>query len=284
MRSFLLPALMLAFVFAAAVRAEVVTQELVTRDGDVSLVGFVAFDTRFEGKRPAVLVCHEWWGQNEFARRRVRQLAELGYVAMALDLYGDRKVVTTVPEAQALAGSVYAADPQTGRREIMRRRARLALDSLAAHERVDAERLAAIGYCMGGTTALELARSGASLRAVVAFHAGLSTPKPEDAKNITGVVMVCNGFDDAMVSAEERAAFHREMTEAKVDYLFIEYGGAVHSFTNPDADSFKIPSVGYDARADRRSWEHMKSLLREAFGDEGDHARPNDRRGAPHGS
>jgi dienelactone hydrolase len=244
---------------AADAHAEIVTEEITYQHDNVTLRGYLAYDDELEGPTPGVLVIHEWWGHNEYARERARMLAELGYVAFSLDMYG-RDVLATTPErAQRLAAPFYQD------RQKMRSRAQAGLDVLADHARVDETRLAAIGYCMGGTVALELARSGADLDAVVSFHGGLSTPDPNDANNIKGTVLVCNGAADPLVPTDERNAFIKEMEDAGVDYLFTEYGGALHSFTNPEADNVDIPGVGYDKKADERSWRDMRNLFEETL-------------------
>lgn len=248
--------------FAAPARAEIKTQEIDYKDGDLALRGFLAWDDKAGGaeKKPGVLVIHEWWGHNQTARDKAMTLAELGYVAFALDMYGKGVSADKPDAAQKLATPFYSD------RALMRSRAAAGLKVLLDQKNVDPKRVAAIGYCFGGSCALELARSGADLAAVVVFHGGLSTPTPSDAKNIKGKVLICNGADDGFVKPEEKAAFHDEMRNAKVDYIFIDYAGALHAFTNPNAAKFGIPGIAYNEKADKRSWEHMKLLFAEAFG------------------
>ncbi|GAB4518766.1 MAG: dienelactone hydrolase family protein [Phycisphaerales bacterium] len=243
----------------ASARAEIVTKAITYEHNGVTLEGYIAYDDATDARLPGVLVIHEWWGHNDYAQRRARMLAEQGYIAFALDMYGKGTLADTPQDASALATPFYQD------RTLMRTRARAGLDVLADHPRCDDDRLAAIGYCFGGTVALELARSGAPLDAVVSFHGGLSTPNPDDANNITGSVLVCNGAVDDFVSEDERRAFRREMEDAGVDYQFIEYGGAVHSFTNPEADALNMDSVAYDEHADRRSWRAMLALFDETL-------------------
>ena len=212
-----------------------------------------------ESPRPGVLVVHEWWGRNEYADGRARQLAALGYVAFVVDMYGDGRVVASPERARNLATPFYTD------RGMMVERASAGLEQLRTLAEVDGERLAAIGYCFGGSVALELARSGAALDAVVSFHGGLSSPNRMGEEPFDGHVFVANGAADELVSVDERNAFVREMESSGVDYVFTEYGGAVHSFTNPDADALGMNSVGYDAAADRRSWLHMLLVLDEAL-------------------
>jgi dienelactone hydrolase len=244
----------------AAMAQKLETKEVQYSDGDTECKGFLAFDPAQPGKRPAVLVFPEWWGLNDYARSRATQLAQLGYVAFAVDMYGEGRSTETKEEAQGLASPFYT-DPQK-----LRARATAALETLKKQPNVDASKIAAIGYCFGGTCALELARSGADLGAVVAFHAGLDTRNPADAKNIKGKVLVCTGGADGMVGPDKREAFIKEMEDAQVDYQINVYSGARHAFTNPDAGKFGIPGIAYDKKADERSWREMQELLNEAFG------------------
>ncbi|MGD9688469.1 MAG: dienelactone hydrolase family protein [Phycisphaerales bacterium] len=242
----------------AVVKVEVVEYQIGT--GDQTFRGYLAYDDAAKDKRPGVLVCHEWWGCNEYAAERARQLAGLGYVAFALDMYGKGNVTTDPKQAGEWAGKLFA-DPES-----LRMRAGAGLKLLARHDRVDATRLAAIGYCMGGTVALELARTGADLRAVVAFHAStISAKNPDDNKRIKAKVLVCHGADDDFVKPGEIDTFQSQMRDARVDYIFIAYAGAQHAFTNPNADKANIPSVKYHEPADRRSWRHMQSLFDECL-------------------
>jgi dienelactone hydrolase len=220
-------------------------------------VGQLAVDEARAGKRPAVLVAHEGGGLTDHAKRSARRLAELGCVAFALDYYGDG--VPLPPEEVVPRFSELAADP-------MRTRAlgQAGLDVLLASEHADASNVAAIGYCFGGTLSLELARAGADLKAVVGFHSGLSTARPQDAANITGRVLVCIGADDPVIPPEQRSAFEEEMRSAGVDWQLHLHGGAVHSFTNPDADGSN-PAIRYDRRADERSWQAMLDLFAETL-------------------
>lgn len=247
---------------AAAVsqaRAEVKTEVVEYRQGDVVLEGYLAYDDSIKGKRPGVLVAHEWYGNNPYVRRRAEQLARLGYVAFALDMYGKGVLAKDAKEAAALAG-IYKGD-----RKLMRARAAAGLDVLRKRPEVDPARLAAIGYCFGGTTVLELARSGADLVAVVSFHGGLDTPTPEDARNIKGKVLAMQGGDDPFVPVKQVEAFEEEMRKGGVDWQLITYGGAVHGFTNPDSGNDNSKGVAYNERADRRSWEAMKAFFDETL-------------------
>lgn len=229
------------------------------RHGKAVLEGYLAYDDAQKGRRPGVLVIHEWTGINDHIKHRVEQLAALGYVAFAADIYGKGIRPKTSQEAMAQA-KLYKSD-----RALMRARAAAGLEALRKQPVTDSRRIAAIGYCFGGTTALELARSGAALAGTVSFHGGLETPHPEDARRIKGKVLALHGGDDPHVPAKEVRAFQEEMRKAGVDWQLISYGGAVHSFTNPASGSDKSKGVAYDARADRRSWEAMKQLFAEIF-------------------
>jgi len=239
----------------AEIRTETIEHEL----GGITFRSTLVYDDAQDGRRPAVLVFPEWWGVNDHAKQRATALAELGYVALAVDMYGDAFLTDKPAEASRRAGALYADRPA------LRARATAAMRRLADHDRVDGARITAIGYCFGGTVALELARTGAPLAAAVCFHGGLTTPDPEDNRRIVAEIMVCNGYDDPMVSMEDRAAFMKSMTEAGVRWTFIEYGGAVHSFTSRSADDHGIAGVAYDRRADARAWGHLRTLLESVF-------------------
>jgi dienelactone hydrolase len=213
------------------------------------------------GPRPGVLVFPEAFGLGAHAISRAERLAELGYVALACDLHGDGRVVDDLPEAIGLLQPMMADPSHT------RARARAGLQALLARSEVDAGRIAAIGFCFGGTMALELARSGADVKAVVGFHSGLGTAAPKtDAGAITGRVLVCIGADDPMIPPEQRATFENEMRDGGVDWQMHLYGGTVHSFTNTEAGARGMPeAIRYDAAADARSWASMRALFNEAF-------------------
>jgi dienelactone hydrolase len=245
--------------FAMGARAAIKTQEIDYKDGDVALQGFLAYDDA-KASAPGVLIIHEWWGHNEYGRRRATQLAQLGYVAFALDMYGKGLTAKTAEEAGKLAGPFYQ------NRGLMRSRANAGLSVLKSQKNVDGKRLAAIGYCFGGSTALELARGGADLAAVVSFHGGLDFPDGNDTKNIKGHVLICTGADDPMVTPDKVAIFEDQLRKANIDYQINVYGGAVHAFTNPDADAHNIPGIKYNEKADKRSWEAMKDWFAETLG------------------
>lgn len=221
------------------------------------LVGRLAVDDRRDGPRPAVLVSHEGNGLGDHTKDVAAKLADLGYVAFALDYYGDG--VPLPPDLIAARCGALIEDP-------LRTRAlgRAGLDVLLASGYADPGKVAAIGYCFGGTMSLELARDGADLAAVVGFHSGLATSLPGDAANITGSVLVCIGTEDPLIPPEQRAAFEEEMRAGGVDWRMNLYGGVVHSFTNPAADGTH-PALAYDAIADARAWRAMLDLFDETF-------------------
>ena len=206
-------------------------------------------------RRPGVLVCHEGPGLDDYARERAAILAELGYVAFALDYHGGGQWLPDREQMMARIGELMA-DP-------LRTRAigTAGLDVLVAEPRTDPDRLAAIGYCFGGTLAVELARGGADLKAVVGFHAGLGTARPEDASNIAGKVLALIGADDPIVDHAQRRAFEEEMTAGGVDWVLTVYGGAEHSFTRPGADALGLPGIRYDESTARRSWRALLDLF-----------------------
>lgn len=229
------------------------------KQGDTDLEGVHVFDKRFEGKRPGILICHQWMGLSDYERVRATMLAELGYSVFCADIYGRGNRPSNRQEAAALAGKF------KGDRGLLRARVNAALDALRHQTATDPDRVAALGYCFGGTTALELARSGAEVLGVVSFHGGLSSPTPESAKRIQCKVLVLHGAEDPHVPAAEVAAFKDEMRAGKVDWQFVSYGGAVHSFTDWNAGNDPSQGVAYNEKADERSWEVMKDFLDELF-------------------
>jgi dienelactone hydrolase len=240
-------------------RAAVHTETVTYKHGDTVLEGYFAYDDALPGKRPGVLVVHEWLGPNAYARKRAEMLAQLGYVAFALDMYG-RGVRGTSPQDGPKLSAPYKQD-----RKLMRARASAGLDVLRKHRLVDPTKLAVIGYCFGGTTSLELARSGADLAGVVSFHGNLETPLPAQPGQVKAKVLVCHGADDPVVPPPEVLKFEDEMRKAGVDWQLNAYGGCVHGFTNPGAGSDKSRGVAYNAEADRRSWQAMKDFFGEIF-------------------
>jgi dienelactone hydrolase len=235
------------------------TQDIEYHADGKRLVGHLVVDEAKSGKRPGILVAHEGNGLTDHAKQSARRLAEVGYVAFALDYYGDGKPLPDISAAMPLIGG-WMADP-TG----IRARAHAALEVLTAQPQTDAARRAGIGYCFGGTTVLEMARAGEPLKAVVGFHSGLATARPAQAGAVKAKVLVQLGASDPLVPPEQRLAFEKEMTQAQVDWRMILYGGAVHSFTNPAADSLNRADLRYDKAADERSWQAMLEAFKEAF-------------------
>jgi dienelactone hydrolase len=234
------------------------TKTLEYRDGAVNLKGYLATPDGGSA-RPGVVLFPEAFGIGEHVMERARRLAALGYAALAADPYGDGAQASDLPKAIEMMTAVRSDLTR------WRNRAKAALDALTAQTGVDRVKLAAIGYCFGGSTSLELARSGAALGAVVSFHGGLEAPKPEDNKNIRCKVLVCHGADDPFVPPAQVAAFEDQMRQSKVDWQLHAYGGTVHSFTNPDAGKVGNPALAYNAVADKRSWKAMLDLFDEVF-------------------
>lgn len=229
-----------------------------TADG-ARMIGQFAVDEKRAGKRPGVLICHEGPGLTGHTKKIAARLAELGYAAFAMDYYGDGKPLAN-PSDSMTRLAPWRADP-TG----IRIRANKALETLAAQKDVDPAKLAVIGYCFGGTTALEVGRSGSDVKAIVGFHSGLATTRPQDAKNIKGRVLVCIGAEDPIIPPEQRAAFEAEMRAAGCDWRLQLYGGAGHSFTNPAADARGMKGFFYHEPTDRRSWNAMIELFDETL-------------------
>lgn len=227
--------------------------------GDTALVGHLSLPEPEGERRPGVLVFPEWWGVTEYPRRRARELARQGYVALAADMFGDGLATSSVEKAGRLS-----SDTRVGPRS--RERSRAALEVLTARPEVDASRVAAIGFCFGGDVALELARDGADLRGVVAFHAALVSIEPAQAGQFKPKVLALHGADDPLTPPERVAAFQDEMRACGADWQLVSYGNAVHSFTNPTADEAGIDGVAYNETAARRAWDHQLDFLDEVLG------------------
>jgi dienelactone hydrolase len=242
-----------------AAQAAIKSEAVEYRDGDTRLKGYLYYDDAIGGKRPGVIVVHEWWGLNDYAKHRAEMLAELGYTAFALDMYGDDKVTTHAKDAQGWMTQI------TANTDAWRRRALAGLAALKADPHVDPNRLAAVGYCFGGSTVMQMAYAGADLDGVVSFHGSLPTPGEGEASKIKASILAAQGEADTFTPPEKVAAFQAALEAAKADWEFVTYGGAVHAFTNPDAASYGIENVRYDERADKRSWAAMKDFLEEVF-------------------
>jgi dienelactone hydrolase len=242
-----------------AATAQVHTETIEYRHGDAVLEGYLAYDTAIQGKRPGVLIIHQWKGLTDYERKRADMLAKLGYNVFALDIYG-KGIRPQSPQAAGAEAGKYKSD-----RALLRARAQAGLAVLQQHKLTDPKRVAAIGYCFGGTAVIELARSGADIAGVVSFHGGVDSPRPEDGKNIRCKVLALHGADDPHVSAKDLAAFEEEMRQAKVDWQLVKYGGAVHSFTDWNAGDNPQRGAAYNKQADQRSWEAMKQFFAEIF-------------------
>ncbi len=259
MRKVGLAVLLLTVLSTQMARAQIVSREVEYKDGDTVLQGYLAYDDSRTGRRPAVIVVHEWQGLNAYAKMRVEQLAGLGYAGFALDLYGKDIRPESHEEAAKISG-LYRAD-----RILMRRRAKAGYDFLRAQPNVDPARIAAIGYCFGGTAVLEMARAGWPLAGVATFHGFLGTPLPAKKGDIQAAVRIFHGDEDTFTEPElER--FRREMREAEVaDWQVIVLSGAVHRFSVPSAGSDKTTGMAYNERADKASWEMLVEFLKEVF-------------------
>lgn len=256
---FMLAAMVGLVMFASISEGAVKTQTIQYEQGGTTFQSFLAWDDAVQGKRPGILVCPEWWGLTDYAKSRAQQLAQLGYVALAVDLYGNGKTTEDPKEAGTLSGALKK------NRALLRQRVNAGLEQLKKNENVDPQKTGAIGYCFGGTTAIELGRSGADVKAIVTFHAGLDSPNPADGKNIKARLLICHGGNDSFTSEKDLDAFEDEMRQNHVDWQMNIYGGAVHSFTNPGADKHGIPGIAYNAEADHRSWQAMQMFFADAF-------------------
>lgn len=255
----LLVSLLLSLNATAAIQTEEITYRVEGHD----FKGYVAWDDSVEGKRPGVLVVHEWWGHNAYARKRATQLAEAGYVALALDMYGDGKVAVHPDDAKQFMQAVLAE------KGAARKRFEAALEQLTARSETDPEHIAAIGYCFGGGVVLNMARAGLDLDGVASFHGSLGTDAPAASGSIKADILVFTGEDDPFAPPEQVDAFEAEMKAAGASYQLVRYPGVRHSFTNPDADrfgkKFEMP-LEYNAEADRDSWEKTLAFFKALFG------------------
>jgi len=247
---------------SSPILAAVQGSEVTYNDGPQQLKGYIAYDAALSGKRPGVLVVHEWWGHNDYARKRANMLAELGYVALAVDMYGDGKQADHPDEASKFAAEVQK-NMDTGRRRFA-----AGMQLLKEHPMTDPEKIAAIGYCFGGGIVLQMARDGMDLKGVASFHGSLATTSPAEKGKVKAAVLVCNGADDSFVPLDHIKGFMQEMIDAGVLLHFHSYPGALHAFTNPDADRLAAKfslHLAYNAEADRKSWQDMQSFLKQVF-------------------
>ncbi len=248
--------------FSGHALAALVEKPVDYSDGETTLKGFIVYDDAIRGKRPGVLVVHEWWGHNDYARKRARMLARLGYVALAVDMYGNGTQAMHPDDAKKFSSKV------AGNMPLAKSRFMAAMKLLQKHKKTDRKKIAAIGYCFGGSIVLNMARQGVELAGVVSFHGSLGTATPAQAGNVKARVLVAHGGADPFIPGEQIAGFLDEMNRAGVDYRFIAYSGAVHAFTNPDANQygkkFNLP-LRYNERADKASWEEMQRFFDEIF-------------------
>jgi len=259
--SFVLAILVLV-AFSGAAQAKLVGKTVNYKVGNDNFVGYLTYDDKIKGKRPGVIVVHEWWGHNAYARNRADMLAKLGYTAIALDMYGDGKTADHPKDAQAFSSAVFSNMDQA------EARFKAAKEVLANDPHTDASKIAAIGYCFGGGIVLAMARRGLDLKGVVSFHGSLGTQSPAQPGNVKAKVLICHGEKDPFTKPEQIAAFKDEMKNAGVDYKFVSYPNAKHAFTNPEASKFgkkfKLP-LAYNKAADKASWKEMKGFLKSVF-------------------
>lgn len=259
--SIITPAIALALLSSPG-QAEITGEEIDYSVGGTTFKGYLAYDSANSGKRPGVLVVHEWWGHNDYVRERADMLAELGYTALALDMYGDGKLAEHPQDAGKFAKEVMS------NMDTMQKRFEAALQQLKAHASVKADDIAAIGYCFGGGVVLNMARSGLDIDGVASFHGSLGAAIKPEAGDVKARILVLHGGGDKFISADQVADFNKEMIEAGADYKFVSYPGVLHGFTSKEADKkaeeFGIP-LAYDAHADQHSWAEMQTFFEELF-------------------
>ena len=255
-------ALILGVACIAQAEPKIVGKDVAYSSEGVVMKGYLAYDENIKGKRPGVLVVHEWWGLNDHARKRARMLAELGYTALAVDMYGDGKVAQH-PDDAGKFSSALMNNFDVGKARFM-----AAMDLLKGQPNVDPTRIAAIGYCFGGGIVINMARQGVDLKGVASFHGSLTAVKPAQPGSVKAKILVLHGADDKFITEQQIATFMEEMKTAGADFEFISYPGAVHSFTNRAADElgkkYNIP-IAYNRVADTKSWEELKKFLHRIF-------------------
>ncbi len=254
--------LLLSLLITSSAHAEIITKEVNYKQGDTTMKGMIAYDDDIKGKRPGVLIVHEWWGHNKHARDKAKMLAKEGYVAFAVDMYGEGKTADHPDDAVKFSSAIASNMP------LAKARFKAAMDTLKSQDNVDADKLAAMGYCFGGGVVLSMARMGVELKGVSSFHGSIATKDPARKGDIKASVRVFNGAADPFVTAEQIEALKEEMKNAGVDFEFINYPGVKHSFTNPEADAkgkkFDLP-LEYNAEADRDSWQKNLEFLERIF-------------------
>ncbi|MCM5663262.1 dienelactone hydrolase family protein [Galbibacter mesophilus] len=243
------------------VEVEISREEIIYKTDTTTMKGYIAYNSKVQGKRPGILVVHQWWGHNDYSRKRADMLAELGYVALAVDMYGDGKQAKHPKDAGKFVGMVMKNI------DVGEARFDAAMKALKANPNVDSEKIAAIGYCFGGSVVLTMANMGKDLDAVAAFHSGVQLPVMPS-EEIKAKILICNGADDPLVSLESIAAYTKAMDSVNADYEYISYEDAVHAFTSKEADSlgkkFDLP-LAYNQEADEKSWAELQKLLKEVF-------------------
>lgn len=244
---------------AAVADAAVKTKQVTYKHGDLDCHGFLAWDDAIEGPRPGVLVVHEWWGLDAYAKRRAEMLAKLGYIAFAADMYGEGKTVNHPKDAGEMAGKVRANVDD------WRKRGLEALSVLTSQPQCDKSKVAAIGYCFGGSTVQQLAFAGTDLKAIASFHGGLVQPTPAQVKAAKAEILICNGADDTFIPAMAIKSFREALDKGGAKYEFISYPGARHSFTVPEADSHGVEGLKYNKEADEKSWDDMLKLFKKTL-------------------
>lgn len=259
-RILLLISMIITMTAAAQVGAATVIRDVSYRHTDTELQGYLAYDDTVKGVRPGILIVHEWWGLNDYARRRAEQLATMGYVAFAVDMYGKGKVTRHPEKAGEWSKTI------TQNTAFWQKRINAGLAVLRQQPQTDTSRIAAIGYCFGGGTVQQLAYSGADIDGVVSFHGTLLEPPAMAAKTVKAKILICHGAADSLNPLEKVKAYLASMEAAALDYQFVAYGGARHSFTNPAADKANLPMLAYSPSADRRAWQHMKTFFEELWG------------------
>ena len=255
----ILAAVAAASMLTLGAQARIVAKPIDYEHDGQKLQGYLVWDDAKSGARPGVLVVHEWWGLNDYTKNRARQLAEMGYIAFAADMFGGGKSTRDPKQAQAWYTET------TSKPGLLAARSKAALEVLKKQPGVDAKRLAAIGFCFGGSTVLELAYSGEPINGVVAFHPGVVVPDEKQAKAIKTSILVLYGAEDKFSKPEDLARLQTVLEQAKVDWYLVMYAQAVHAFTNPEADSFKIPGIGYNKKAAERSWDEMGRFFQTAL-------------------
>lgn len=253
-------ALAACLLIATASHAKVVTKTVEYQYAGQTMKGFLAYDDSKKAQRPGVLVVHEWWGLDDYIRDRTRQVADLGYVAFAPDMYGEGKTTRDPKEAGAWSGAVRKEPGE------LARRAQAGLDVLLKQPQVDKTHVGAMGFCFGGSTVLALAYSGADLRGVVTFHGSLFAPDEAQRTRIKAPIAILHGEKDPFVKPETIAQVKEALDAGKVDWYMVTYANAVHAFTNPQADSFHIDGIGYNEKAATRSWDEMKRFFQVQLG------------------